>query len=196
MTAQEDLRKAEERPDDLIAAVLRDHAEIKQRFAEVMEATDREAKEEAFRRLARKIVVHETAEQELVHPLARAKGAGTIVDERLREESKGESALSDLEKMGVDDPNFDAKFREFQKEVLEHAESEEKNEHPRIDEAVSSHRLQQMATPFRAAEAAAPTHPHPHGPTSATGNLVAGPALALMDRVRDAVREAMNKIGD
>ncbi|MER7006426.1 hypothetical protein ABT297_25775 [Dactylosporangium sp. NPDC000555] len=40
-----------------------------------------------------------------------------------------------------------------------------------------------------AAEAVAPTRPHP-GMQSAKGNIAAGPVLAVVDRVRDAVRRA------
>ncbi|MDG4786056.1 hypothetical protein O7626_08975 [Micromonospora sp. WMMD1102] len=38
-------------------------------------------------------------------------------------------------------------------------------------------------------EAMAPTRPHPHTGESAQANLLAGPPLALFDRMRDAVRD-------
>jgi hypothetical protein len=46
-----------------------------------------------------------------------------------------------------------------------------------------------MAGVVRAAEAAAPTRPHPAAGESAVANVMAGPPLALFDRVRDAVRD-------
>jgi hypothetical protein len=46
-----------------------------------------------------------------------------------------------------------------------------------------------MAAAVRAAEAIAPTHPHP-GTESATKNMLAGPLLAMSDRVRDLIRTA------
>ena len=39
------------------------------------------------------------------------------------------------------------------------------------------------------AETVAPTHPHPHGPQTALGNLVFGPFVAIADRVRDKITE-------
>jgi hypothetical protein len=42
----------------------------------------------------------------------------------------------------------------------------------------------------RAAEAAAPTHPHP-GVESATANIVAGPPVSLFDRTKDMVRKGL-----
>jgi hypothetical protein len=41
----------------------------------------------------------------------------------------------------------------------------------------------------RVAEATAPTRPHPHAGESAAANLVAGPPLAVFDRVRDKARD-------
>jgi hypothetical protein len=49
-----------------------------------------------------------------------------------------------------------------------------------------------MAAAIKAAEATAPTHPHP-GVETATANLVAGPFAAVVDRARDVVRKAMGR---
>jgi hypothetical protein len=46
-----------------------------------------------------------------------------------------------------------------------------------------------MAGLVRAAEAAAPTRPHPAAGESAAANMIMGPPLALFDRIRDAVRD-------
>ena len=44
----------------------------------------------------------------------------------------------------------------------------------------------------KAAEAMAPTHPHP-GVESAAKNILVGTPIAMMDRVRDTIRKAMGK---
>ncbi|RGC65309.1 hypothetical protein C5N14_29130 [Micromonospora sp. MW-13] len=49
-------------------------------------------------------------------------------------------------------------------------------------------RLRGLAATVRAAEATAPTRPHPNAQT-AEGNLATGPVLAVIDRVRDAIRK-------
>jgi hypothetical protein len=41
----------------------------------------------------------------------------------------------------------------------------------------------------------APTHAHKMAPTSATGNVVLGPFVAMVDRVRDAIKEHSRKAG-
>ena len=48
--------------------------------------------------------------------------------------------------------------------------------------------LQSMRTAFETAERMAPTHPHPPGPESALGNMLVGRFVAVVDKVRDALR--------
>jgi hypothetical protein len=187
MSAEEDRQKARARPDDVLAAVLDDHADIKELFGRVSAAPGGAAKADAFRDLVVKLVVHETAEQEVVHPLAK-DDAASVVEERLAEEKSGEKLLSELEKIDVDGPDFEQQFTKLHEEVLAHAEAEENQEHPIIERKHDGERLQSLVSRFRAAEKAAPTHPHPHGPTSAVGNAAVGPVVALADRVRDAIR--------
>ena len=180
--------------DDLVAVIRADHDEIRSLFAAVESAADGEAKREVFERLVRKLAVHETAEEEVVRPVVRAAGGDEVADQRNQEEDRAKDSLSELERLGPDAPEFGAAFAAFRTEVLAHAEREEQQEH-RLLEAESDERRRTLANVFRAAEEAAPTHPHPHGPESATGNVLVGPAVALADRARDAVRAAMRKLG-
>ncbi len=196
MTAQEDLDKARQRPNDVLAAILEDHAQIKQMFAGVQNAATTEERDQQFGALMRKLIIHETAEQEVSHPLARkAEDGDTVVSQRLEEEKKGEKVLKRLEGMNPDDPDFTTTFGSLHSDVLAHAEHEESEEFPLIEQAVDAKQLEHLATVFRAAEKAAPTRPHPAGPTSATGNMVAGPMLAIADRARDAIAAARTEHG-
>ena len=175
---------------DVIDEVQSDHREIERLFGRVSAATG-ERRAEVFRDLVRKLAVHETAEQELVHPLTRMADARDVTERRLAEEKEAEQALSDLMDLGPEDPGFDVRFEELRVEVLHHATREEEEEHPAIRAGVARQELQALAAPFRAAEATAPTRPHPNGPTSAPGNMVVGPIVSIMDRARDAIQDAM-----
>jgi hemerythrin superfamily protein len=191
MTAQEDLAKARQRPDDVLAAVLEDHAEIKRLFAAVDNAADAREREERFDDLMHTLVIHETAEQEVTHPLARrAAGGDEIVARRLAEEKAGEHLLERMKTMNPADPDFGPLFHELHSDVLEHAENEESQEFPLIEGSVEPKQLEHLKLVFRAAEKMAPTRPHIGSPTSATGNLVVGPLLAIADRARDAIAAA------
>ncbi|MEN8822424.1 MAG: hypothetical protein ABF271_15105, partial [Abyssibacter sp.] len=89
-----------------------------------------------------------------------------------------------------DDPDFDSLISRLRDDVIQHAEAEEHTEFPKIEQSVSPDKLESLASIYRAAEATAPTRPHPNGPTSAAGNLALGPLVAIADRARDAIRQA------
>ena len=187
--ATEDRAKAAELPEgDVIRILLEQHARIRELFKDVMSA-EGEHKQQAFDELRALLAVHETAEEEIVYPLVRKTlpdGDG-LADARIAEENAAKQALSDLEKMGVDDAAFPSKFASFRQDVLRHAENEERLVFGPLRERLDADRLEKVAKALTAAEAVAPTHPHPHGPSSATGHFVVGPFAAIADRVRDAL---------
>ncbi|WP_206281555.1 hemerythrin domain-containing protein, partial [Streptomyces prasinopilosus] len=70
--------------DDVVSLLMRQHGDIRNLFDEV-EATGGEERRNAFRRLVRLLAVHETAEEEVVHPFARRAlpGGEQVVEDRL-----------------------------------------------------------------------------------------------------------------
>ncbi|MEV5508031.1 hemerythrin domain-containing protein [Streptomyces orinoci] len=176
---------------DVVALLTRQHREIEARLDEVLAHTGSERRH-AFERLVHLLAVHETAEEEVVHPYARRSVAGgePVVSDRLKEEAAAKEVLSRLEGLDPDDPAFVERFTELRRSVLEHARAEEKQEFSRLRQNGDPHRLELLAKAVRAAEAVAPTRPHP-GTESAAKNLVLGPATAVADRARDAVRSAL-----
>ncbi len=170
--------------------LLRDqHNEAKRLFSEVV-ARDGEARGDAFQCLVRLLAVHETAEEEVVYPvLTKAAPDGEeLANARRAEEDAAKDELSQLEKLGTDSPDFEGKFKTFRDAVLHHADQEEQLVFPRLEKYKDADELEKMAKALETAEAMAPTHPHPHGPESAIGNMIVGPFVAIADRVRDALR--------
>jgi hemerythrin superfamily protein len=174
----------------VLAAVQRDHRQIEQMIATV-ERTSGNAKQDAFEDLVRKLAVHETAEEMVVHPLTKEVGAGQVADSVLGEEDKAKKALSDLDGMDVTSSEFETKFAKIKTDVLAHAQHEERDEHPRIMQTEPREKLERLASVFEMAEKTAPTRPHAAAPESRAGNLALGPILGLADRARDAIRDAM-----
>ncbi len=174
---------------DIIDLLLSQHNEIKSLFAKVRNASGGEQKRQAFQQLVRLLAVHESAEEQVVHPSARDDASDAVVDARLREEGEAKHVLSHLYDLGVDAPGFDAKFAEFERAVLAHATHEEQEEFPALRRNTDANTLRRMAGAVRAAEAIAPTRPHPAAGESAAANMIAGPPVAIFDRMRDAVRD-------
>jgi hemerythrin superfamily protein len=175
---------------DVITLVQEDHQEIKTLMNDL--STAQSGRADIFERLIAKLAMHETAEEEVVHPLVRrAAGGDAVADELLAEEDKGKKALYELEKIGPDAPGFAAKFEPVRGDVLAHATHEEQSEHPKIRAAIDPEQLQRAGSVFEVAENIGPTHAHKHAPESATGNIFVGTFVAVADRVRDALRHAM-----
>ncbi|MFF3341377.1 hemerythrin domain-containing protein [Streptomyces flavidovirens] len=176
---------------DVVALLMRQHGDIRNLFDEVEAATGEERRE-AFRRLVRLLAVHETAEEEIVHPFARRSlpGGEQVVEDRLAEERAAKEMLADLDDMDTDDPKFLPRLQALRTDVQEHARAEERYEFTHIRRSTDATNLAAMAKAVKAAEAMAPTRPHP-GVESAAANLALGPVAALMDRTRDAVRKAL-----
>ncbi|MFC8176212.1 hemerythrin domain-containing protein [Streptomyces sp. NPDC057325] len=183
-------------PDiDVVALLMRQHGDIRNLFDEVEAATGDERRD-AFRRLVRLLAVHETAEEEVVHPFARRNLAGgeQVVEDRLAEEKAAKEALTALDDLDTDDPSFTPRLLQLRADVQEHARAEERYEFTHIRRSAGVTDLAAMAKAVKVAEAMAPTRPHP-GVESAAANMTLGPVAALMDRTRDAVRKAMGKDG-
>ncbi len=172
---------------DVIAFLKEQHQEVKASFARVTSARGEE-RTRAFSALRRLMAVHETAEEEIVHPAARsflANGA-QIVGARLREEKAAKTALAELERLDCDSSEFETKLEALKEAVLAHAEAEEDQEFARLDEKLDSSRLERMSRAVQFAESVAPTRPRP-GFESATANVLIGPFAAMLDRARDAL---------
>ncbi|GAA3454631.1 hemerythrin domain-containing protein [Dactylosporangium matsuzakiense] len=182
------------RTDDVVDLLLLQHARIEEQFLLVTGATG-EARKQAFDDLVRLLAVHETAEEELIHPLSRTLGDNdAMVEDRLAEERLAKETLTELIDAGVDAEGFDTGLLLLRTSVLEHARHEERYEFPHLRAHVPAERLQRLATAFAAAEKVAATRPHP-GAESAKANIAGGPILAVVDRVRDAVRRAADGKG-
>lgn len=175
---------------DVVDLLIAQHHEVKQLFAELGQQSA--GREETFQRLVRLLAVHETAEEEVVYPALRSTGSygERVAEARKSEEAEAKQALSDLEKLGVDGEGFDDQLHAFRIAVLDHASREESEVFPHLRKSLDAEKLRAMRSALELAEKTAPTHPHPHGPESAIGNLVVGPFVAIADRVRDALRKA------
>jgi hemerythrin superfamily protein len=174
-------------PADVVDFLVSQHEQIKSLFAETLSAAGKE-REKAFVELRRLLAVHETAEEEIVHPRAKRKLAdgAALVDQRLEEEHEAKTVLQKLEKLDVDSEEFTRQLTELRDAVLDHADHEEKDEFAKLGEELSDDELASMGRAAKLAEAIAPTRPHA-GVESQVANLVAGPFAAMLDRARDAI---------
>ncbi|PSR58642.1 hemerythrin [Nocardia sp. MDA0666] len=177
--------------NDAVTFLREQHARIRELFDQVQRAGDRGEREDRFRELRRLLAVHETAEEEIVHPRARREvdNGAAIVDARLAEENQAKIQLADLESIDAGSVEFDVRLGKLREAVLAHAEHEEREEFAQLHAELDPGELNRMRKAVEFAEATAPTRPHP-GVESATANMLAGPFASMLDRVKDAISAA------
>jgi hemerythrin superfamily protein len=179
-------------PDEVVAFLKAQHNLIEDMFDQVLHATDPKAREEPFATLRQLLAVHETAEEMVVHPRVRREddAGDAIVDARLKEEHEAKELLSDIEQLDITSQQFINELTKLREAVLEHARQEENEEFPVLEREVDADDLKRMGAAVRAAEAIAPTHPHP-GVESAKLNFALGPFASMLDRARDLIGKAL-----
>jgi len=170
---------------DVVMFLKEQHEQIKAGFKEVLNSYG-EPRQNAFFALRRLMAVHETAEEEIVHPAARKElpGGDTIVEARLEEENEAKRILSNLEKLDVDSVEFETQFTMLRTAVISHAEAEEHQEFEPLGGKLNQEQLTRMRKAVSFAESVAPTRPHA-GIDSATANMLMGPFASMVDRARD-----------
>ena len=92
------------------------------------------------------------------------------------------AACWNLEGIDAGSREFLTRLRAFRADVEAHAEAEETDVLPLLDEQRAPHELRLMDLSFTTAQWIAPTHAHRFAPESAAGNLLLGPAVAFVDR--------------
>ncbi|MEV6769310.1 hemerythrin domain-containing protein [Nocardia sp. NPDC051030] len=173
---------------DALELLLRQHQLIKTLFAQTLDATATAEREANFRTLRRLLAVHETAEEEIIHPRARTEieDGASVVSARLREEHEAKQQLAELESLDIASPEFEKGLAQLREDVIAHAEHEEQEEFSLLRHELEPRQLRAMRRAVEIAESLAPTRPHP-GVESVEANLLVGSFAAMLDRARDAI---------
>ncbi|HET7399714.1 MAG TPA: hemerythrin domain-containing protein [Intrasporangium sp.] len=180
--------KASHLPEgDAIRILLEQHARVRALFADVREATGAH-RQETFDELRALLAVHETAEEMVLRPTSAKVAGREVVDARNAEEAEATRMLKDLERLDVRSVEFDTLLAALEQAVLQHADSEEREEFPRVVAALDEEARTDLGKQILAAEAIAPTHPHPSTAGSTGAQWALGPFASIVDRTRDTLK--------
>ncbi len=191
---------------DAIALLTRDHQEVDRLFKQFEKLTDRaqKSKQKIVMKIIRELAIHAAIEEMLFYPAVRTaalkattragqKAADDIL-EALEEHHIVKWTLAELEKMAPEDERYDAKVTVLIESVRHHVEEEQEELFPKSRKLLGKELLEELGTRMEKAKKIAPTRPHPRAPDSPPGNLVAGTMAAVMDRGKDMVRSAAQKM--
>jgi hypothetical protein len=188
--AAADRAKAAQLPEgDVVRILLEQHARIRELFADVQSAQG-EHRQHAFDELRALLAVHETAEEMVLRPVSRDVAGQAVAQARNHEEEEATKVLYELEKLDVASAEFASLLTQLEQAVTDHAEHEEREEFPLVVAECDEDKRRSMGTKVRAAEKVAPTHPHPSAAGSTVAQYALGPLASLLDRSRDALKNA------
>lgn len=182
-----------------IKYLIRQHREVEALFRkfEKYELSEADARE-LFEATERAIVIHAELEEMYVYPLLRERvvGGERMVEHAIREHSKVEDVLKRMEKMRADTARFDNAMRRVIEMVREHIEEEEARKGGllhMIRDIVSPTEMRRLVAMMKASEKIAPTRAHPMAPDRPPANRILGVPTGVVDRMRDAARDAARR---
>ncbi|HEX3491841.1 MAG TPA: hemerythrin domain-containing protein [Streptosporangiaceae bacterium] len=147
------------------------------------------ARKEVAQRLVIDSSKHEAAEEQYFWPIVRKEVADgdQLADQAIAQEQEAKEVLARLDKLSSDNDEFDQLIGEFIPAARAHIEFEETRVWPALRDAISAAEAQELGTKLSQAKEHGPTRPHPHTPASPGVLKTAGPAVAAVDKLRDAV---------
>src|SRR3954451_10263399 len=172
---------------DAVDLIISDHRMVATLFEQLKTATTAQQRQELGEQIICDLSIHAAVEEQLLYPRARKLlNDDGLVDHAIDEHSELKQVLDRLDGKGPDDDGFMSGFTEAERLVQEHVSEEETQLLPRLRAAASADELQKLGKAMVTAKKAAPTHPHPHAPAKPPFNMVLGPIMAMVDKVRDA----------
>jgi hemerythrin superfamily protein len=175
-----------------------DHANVKRMLTELERSPDnstgtRPAVLAARKEVAERLIIdssgHEAAEEEYFWPVVRERLANgpALANEATSQEVKAKEILAKIDKLDAADPDFDRLIDAFAPDCREHIQFEETQVWPALRVALSPAEARDLGEHIAKAKEHGPTRPHPHTPANPAVLKTAGPAVAVADKLRDAV---------
>lgn len=182
---------------DVFEVLEADHADVKGMLTVLAESPGHAVQDDVLQ-TARQDVVdylvmdssrHEAAEEQYFWPTVRERvpNGNELADKAISQETKAKEILAKLDKASSRDKEFDDLIVEFIPAARQHIAFEENRVWPSLRESLSPAESEELGEKIQRAKQKGPTRPHPHTPPSPGILKTAGPAVALIDRLRDAI---------
>lgn len=174
---------------DVISLLEKDHRAVDELFRRFHLSEKAETQEELGREIVRELSVHAAVEEQFVYPLLRFKAddGAELADHGIEEHAEVKQLLADLEGMAPGSAAYRKTMEKVIESVRHHVEDEEHETFPKLRSSTDAELRRNVGQIAEQAKLLAPTHPHPLVPGTATAQLVAGPWVAVVDKMRDVL---------
>ena len=132
---------------------------------------------------------HEAAEEQHFWPAVRQRlpDGNDLADQGIEQERVAKQMLNELGKLAGPQHEFDAVVDTLIPACRAHIEFEETRVWPGLRKVLSPDELQELGKKITKAKSRGPTRPHPRTPPTPAVLATVGPAVAVIDKLRDAV---------
>jgi hemerythrin-like domain-containing protein len=183
---------------DALTVLRQDHRDVEKLFKRFEKAGHEahHAKGELVASMIEALSRHAEIEELVFYPALRQQlpRSESAVLEALEEHHLVKIALKELESLDPSAKRFDAKATVMIELVRHHVKEEEAVLFPKVRDRVGRRQLLTMGDELRTAKPRVPTRPHPGAPDEPPANGVAGSAVAVIDRVRNVGRRAVERV--
>jgi len=172
----------------IIDIIKQDHRDAIEQHNLYKSSTNMDEKKKAAQMAIKLISIHSTCEEQVLYPAFRKKlsNGDEIADQSINEHQQLKNDLYELDKMDINDSQFDAQFNKVMDDINFHGlEHEEKEFLPLFGSKCTHEELVEMGAKFVGVRKIAPTHPHPMAPTQPTFQKMAAAAATPMDKLKD-----------
>jgi hemerythrin-like domain-containing protein len=183
------MAQAEENTD-LIEVIIKDHRDVEAAFAELEEHPGQaDGRKDLVDHVIAELVRHSVAEEQFMYPAARSRltDGDEVVDHEIQEHAEAEEVMKRLEGLGPESPDFEPLLKQLMEDIRHHIAEEERDLLPRLQQACDREELQDLGYKVMKAKEFAPTRPHPSAPDTPPGNLILGPGVGFIDKIRDTL---------
>ncbi|MGQ0843083.1 MAG: alpha/beta hydrolase fold domain-containing protein [Sporichthyaceae bacterium] len=170
-------------PGDIDQMMADDHAVLERRFQH-LEAGRGNRRTQADQ-LVFDMSLHADAKERVLYPALAEAGFDDAADAGRTEDLQAKNLLLSLTDHQPGDDLFERSLAELIAAVRDQSTQEEQHLLPRLREKVGAPSMGELGERFIAAKRAAPSRPHPMGPSSEGGHMVTDPIVKLLDRLRD-----------
>jgi len=137
---------------DAITLLTQEHQEAKSLFERIEAATDSATKQRLLTEVIGALRAHTKIEEEVLYPSMREqlKGGTKLFEEAMQEHQEAKKAMNELESLTPDDPEWQDKFQILMHGVLHHAKEEESDMFPKLKDAFSPKKLEELGRQLEA----------------------------------------------
>ncbi|KAL3469300.1 hemerythrin HHE cation binding domain-containing protein [Aspergillus californicus] len=174
----------------IIDAIKTDHREIEDYYNKILSASTDKEKVQWQNQFTWELARHSIAEELVVYPVFEKSlpNGRAMADKDRQEHNTVKEKLKSFQNLKPNDPSFEPTLKSLMSELSHHIEEEERDDLPKLEDAISASESEKLAKSFGRTKMFVPSRSHPSAPDKPPFETVAGLMAAPIDHLADLFR--------